>query len=265
MNLLLFLLLSSLWSCGANNKRDKKAVSIPIPLAVISNRNNQKGFKDYGVKFTEINQLNRLALPLSLGGFECRSPHKNFSKYKIVNVIPKNSPLEIIQSFPKEGGLSSLLQKVGAIERPIGSYFKLGRTGPIPFDIVQDQKGIQTAIHKLTTTYPKDTLRKEALKANKILEDFKNKKTDRAKVTLVFENPKEKHKKCGFYGPGPAEGIPREFFNTVKKMFEETKGFHTFSAIQEHEQNISMTLDKKSLAYLIFKSQDLNIKDILLQ
>ena len=253
-----------LLSCGeaeeSESKTKQNTVSIPVSLALISNRTKQGKFDNYNIQFDEVIQLNRLALLLSLGGWNCQPNNKNFNNYKVIDIIPKNSPLTILQSFPEEGALSRVLQKVGWIKRPLDSYLKLGRTGPIPFDIVKDQRGVKTAIHSLWTAYPKDTLRKENIKAEKILEKFQKTKQ---KITLLFESPKEKHKKCGFYGPGPSAGIPKEFFNTVRKMIKETKGFHAFESIQESAKGMSMLVDKKSLAYLIFRSEDLSIKDIL--
>ena len=265
MNLLFLFFLSVLLSCSeaSNNKKSQKTVSIPVSLAVISSREKQEGFKNYGVSFSEIIQLNRLALPLNLNGEECRSPHRSFNTYKVLDILPKNSPLKIIQSFPEEGTLSQLLRKTGVLKAPLRQHFKLGRTGPIPFSIVQDQRGVKTAIHSLNTSYPKDTLRKESLKADKILEHFQKKGQRRQKIRLLFENPREKHKKCGFYGSGPSADIPKEFFNTVRKMAQDSQ--HTFENIQDHEKSMSLTVDEKSLAYLIFRSQDLNVKDILLE
>ncbi|MCZ0933345.1 MAG: hypothetical protein OXJ52_09375 [Oligoflexia bacterium] len=264
MNLLFLFILSTSFNFSTADN-NKKTVSIPAPLAVISSRDNT-GFKTgYGVTFAPVIQLNRLALPANLGGLNCRSPHRSFNTYKVVDILSKNRPLRIIQSFPIEGALSRLLRKTGVFRYPLRTYFSFGRTGPIPFNIVQNQRGVKTAIHTLITTYPKDTLKEESLKADKTLESFKKKGQRKQKILLIFESPREKHKRCGFYGFGPSANIPKEFFNTVRKMAKETKGFHSFEAIQDHEKSMSLTVDEKSLAYLIFRSQDLNIKDIFLQ
>ncbi|MDE0091936.1 MAG: hypothetical protein OXN83_01460 [Oligoflexia bacterium] len=88
MYFLLFALLSGV--VLADSKDDYKTVSISVPLLVISSRENPESFKmDYGIQFSEIIQMNRLALPLSLGNESCRSSYRSFNTYKVVEIISK--------------------------------------------------------------------------------------------------------------------------------------------------------------------------------
>ena len=139
-----------------------------------------------------------------------------------------------------------------------------GRGEPVAFDIVKDSRGVKTAIHPATIIYPENNLRKSNLKADKILKSFQKKKQLKQKINIVFESLKEKQERCRFYGSNPTDGIPKEFFYNVKKMIRETKGFYTFIDFQEHRDSFSVTVDEKSLAYLIFRSPSLNVKDIFL-
>jgi len=250
---------------------EDKNLSLPFALAVIADTKGNwrdRFSHDYGIRSPQIKKLNRLAIPLRLREGGCNPIYRPYWQgYQVVEVLSGDDHFTILQrirSIKTSGFVHFWFKKT--IQNFISK--KLPARGPefYQFYILKQDSGDKIASHypdDVSIHIMKSDLKSPGNKAKNILATFANNKLPRQKVTLLFENPREYTNTCRYEGLVPSTTLSKEFFHSVKQTLDAAGKFHVFKDISYGADSVSLTVDKNSLAYLIFKSSDLRIKDIL--
>lgn len=243
------------------------------PFFIISNIQKGIGFdKAYNIQSPRIIELNKLIVPISLYGRHCSAIHaKNpdsFPPQKIHKVIPNGTVLTVLSFFatlPNVGWFEKQLFKI--IHNFGLKKFIPGRGGPKKYYIARDETGQILSLFDITliimkTGTPTRLGQKEAIK---VLETFKDRNQQHQQVLLIIETYKEHWSKCNYGGIYEKDNShnPVITLNEMKRM----EDIHSFQNIKwnpnTNGNKIEVTVDYLALAYLIYRSHKLRIKDIV--
>lgn len=238
------------------------------PFFVISNSQKGAGFeRAYNIQSPRIIQLNKLIAPVSLYGRRCSATYAStpasFPPQKIHELLPSGTALTMISFFTTLKA-SWYRRQLFKMIHDFGLRKLIpGRGGPMKYYIAKDSKGQELALFYTTFT-GSDRQRIKGLgeeKTIKVLSGFQSKNQEYRRVLLIFETYEEYWSKCN-YGGAKTEDIshdPLIALNEMKKM----ESIHHFQDITWDGQRMEVTVDYLALAYLIYRSHKLRIKDIV--
>ena len=239
------------------------------PFFVISNSQKGVGFgRAYGSHSPRIIELNRLMVPASLYGRRCSISYaktpKSFPPIKIHEVLPAGTVLTVVSFFTTVKDVSWFRRQVFKIIHNIGlaKHFP-GRGGPMTYYIARDPKGDEVALSSSVFPYP-NWPRVRGLgeeETIKVLAEFKNNSQKYQRVLLIFETHDEYWTKCNYAGIRKEDTShdPLIALNEMKRM----EDIHDFQNVTWDGQRMEVTVDYLALAYLIYRSHKLRIKDII--
>lgn len=251
------------------NSDNIRTVTTQEPFLVISNSQKGTGFeRAYNIRSPRIIELNKLIVPVSLYGRHCSVSYaktlESFPPEKVYKVLPVGTVLTMINFFATLEDFCWFNRQLFKIVHNTGLRKLVpGRGGPMKYYIARDSKGEELAL--FYTTFPGvDWQRIKGLgerEAINVLSKFTNSNRKYHRVLLVFETYEEYWSKCNYGGVKEEDSShdPLIALNEMKKM----EGIHDFQDVIWDGQRMEVTVDYLALAYLIYRSHRLRIKDII--
>lgn len=217
-----------------------------------------------------LRKVNRFLYPPYLEGRECSVNRDIYFSLKVQDVLPPNTPLDVIEVFyvRKDPGLMEKLMFKILDFKGIGI-----KGGPTTYCLARDSKNREFILREITAYKPNFYLYKSlpAKKAANILSLWTNQDQQTKKVLLTFELTKEHNKKCGWGWPKGKEPKIMKPEEEIKILMEKAVQFmkkngplYTFEDIHIRSDQVEVALGEKALAFLILNSSPLRIKDISL-
>ena len=247
-----------------NIPKSFKVLETKSMFAVISYAKIDKNLALSEIISPTILQLNKNILPISLYGRHCnKGDSKSLLVQRVYQILPTGVRLKPIRFFAIAKGINWFEKQGLKLIHNTALRKILPRGGdPSQYYVVQDSKGQQmTLSHSLS--YLGDIKGLGVEKAEEVLRVFKQNNKEYQKISLVVELYDEYFKKCSYAGIGHSKDLshnPQRIIDEVKKM----KHIHYFQNETIYNNKITVTVDELALAYLIWKSHDLRIKEILL-
>ncbi len=176
-------------------------------------------------------------------------------------ILPIGTHLEPIRFFAVVRDLNWFQQQVFKLFHNTSLRKALPRGGPSKYYVVQDLQG-----QKMTLNYVLSYLGYikglGVEKAEEVLRIFQNNNKEYQNISLIAETYDEYFEKCNYGGVRKSNDPshnPELVMDEIKRM----KGFHYFQNEELQGNEIRVTVDNLSLAYLIWKSHSLRLKDII--
>ena len=242
-----------------------KTLKTESVFIVISHFNQDKNTKpSTDTLSTTMIELNKFILPISLYGRHCggnTSRSNPLSIQQVQKILPIGTQLEPIRFF-------AMVEKINWFEQQIFKLFHntslrqvLPRGGPVKYYVVQNVQD-QQMILNYALSYLGDIKGLGVEKAEEVLKLFENNNRKYQEIILTTETYDEYFEKCnygGVHNSNDPSHNPERIINEIKKM----KDIHHFQNETIKENEITVTVDYLALAYLIWKSHTLRIKDII--
>ena len=264
---------SSYVDVDLKDPEDIHTLSTQEPFFVISNSQKGAGFdKAYYIQSPRIIELNKLIVPVSLYGRHCSTTYAktsdSFPPQKIHAVLPTGTVLTVLIFFTTLQDVGWVKQQVFKIIHDSGlRKFIPGRGGPKKYYIAKDESEQELGLFHITLTIMKEgsPIRLGQKEAIKVLETFKGRNQKHQQVLLIIETHKEYWSKCNYGGVYKKDNSHNPL--TALKEMKKIKNIHSFQNIKwnpnTNDNKIEVTVDYLALAYLIYRSHELRIKDIV--
>jgi len=234
-------------------------------FVVTSYSKADKNFDPSSIISPTILELNKHILPISLYGRNCGGGISQSIFVKQVHeVLPIGTRLNPIRFF-------AVMEDANWFEQQIFKLFHNTslrkalpvRGGPGKYYVVQDAKDQQMTL-RYSLSYLGDIKGLGVREAEEVLRTFKNNNKEYQDISLIPETYNEYFEKCnygGVYNSQDPSHDPQRVINEIKKM----KSIHYFQNETLHGNKIKVTVDYLALAYLIWRSHFLRVRDIVFQ